>query len=307
MVPSLWPKPPWSGEEATLRVEVAADNAVAVRLRRPSVAERGTLIFVHGLGGSADSHYVVSTARVALARGWNVARMNLRNCGGTIEWATTLYNAGQSDDLDKVLAALEGLPRPFVVVGFSLGGNLSLRYAGASGDGSRADRFVGVSVPVDLEACLQAMEQPGNRIYDLFFTRKLCRQLHDVERRRPLPGPAQPRWWRIRALRQLDTLYTAPDAGYPSAEAYYADASAAPLLPAARRPILMLSAANDPVIPAAILEAHRGPYRLALSSRGGHCGFWRPASGATGQGQAGQPASTRRFWAAESILEFAEG
>src|SRR6185436_8352957 len=145
-------------------VPVAAASKVRVLVTRPAATARGTLVAIHGLGGSAESGYMRRTAAQAHARGWAVARINLRNCGGTEALSTSLYNAGQSGDADAVLAALEaeGLPRPFGLLGFSLGGNIALLYAGRSGDACRADAVCGVNPPVDLAVCIDAIERSGN-------------------------------------------------------------------------------------------------------------------------------------------------
>lgn len=298
IVPSFWPAPPVGGVSETHVVEVAPDAAVRIEISRPDVASkapRGTLLLVHGMSGCAESGYMRRTASLALEMGWVAVRMNCRNCGGTEALSRTLYNAGQSDDIGRVLEHLArlGFPRPFAAVGFSLGGNLVLRYAGLAGEGCAADVVAGVNPPVDLEACCTALERRENAIYHAHFSVTLASQLRRIQRLRPLPGPrlAAPRWV---PLRRIDTLYTAPDAGYPTAEAYYAGASAGPHLSGIRVPVLVVSARNDPFVPVGIFEAHRtgAPDRLRFihPSRGGHLGYW----------QAGAP----RFWAGKVILEF---
>jgi predicted alpha/beta-fold hydrolase len=236
------------------------------------------------------------TAAYALAQGWAVARLNLRNCGGTEALAATLYNAGQSDDVDaafSVLAARES-PRPHALVGFSLGGNIAMRYAGLSGSGCRADAIVGVNPPVDLSVCIDAIERPSNAIYHAYFTRGLCAQLARIRRLREVPGPkAAPR--AIGGVRGFDDVFTAPDAGYASAADYYRGASAAPTLSGLRRPSLILSAEDDPFVPVSMFAAHRGAsaqLTLTHPKTGGHCGYWA--------------ARRPRFWAAEAALAFIE-
>ena len=295
IVPGVWVSPGVPGEFEREVIRVSPDASVAVLVHRPAIRQRGTMLLAHGMGGSADSGYVCRTATRALEEGWVAVRMNCRNCGGTANLSRTLYNAGQSDDIGAVLAALadRGLPRPLVALGFSLGGNLVLRYAGLAGEESLADAIVAVNPPVDLEACARALERPANRLYQLNFTIKLCREIERIRRIRPVPGP-RASWWRIRTVRNLDRLFTAPDAGHPSAEAYYQTASSGPTLAGLRVPSLILSAANDPMIP----QETFAPYRAAADGRitflhpprGGHVGYW----------QRGHP----RFWAAEPILSW---
>jgi predicted alpha/beta-fold hydrolase len=93
-------------------LDVPVAPGTSVRTLVTAGGTRGTIVLVHGLGGSASGVYMIRTARAALARGWSVVRMNLRNCGGTERLSKTLYNAGQSDDLARVLeaAGAAGLP-----------------------------------------------------------------------------------------------------------------------------------------------------------------------------------------------------
>jgi predicted alpha/beta-fold hydrolase len=280
-----------------LLVPVAENATVRVDVARPAAASRGTLLLIHGLCGDARSAYMVRTAEAALARGWTVALMNLRGCGDTGALSQTLYNAGQSDDAGAVLSRFdrEGLPRPFAAAGFSLGGNLLLRYAGRAGAACVADAVAGVNAPIDLERCLRALERPSNAIYEQFFVFWLCRRIRQLRAERTVPGPPA-NWPAIRRLRCFDELFTAPDGGYPSAAAYYAAASAAPTLGGLRVPALLLSAANDPFVPVGVFEAARRavPPCATFSHpvEGGHVGYW------------GQPGE--RFWAARALLDFFE-
>jgi len=276
-------------------VPVTGSSAVAVRVEAPPREARGTLLLVHGVGGSARSGYMLRTARLARERGWATVRMNCRNAGGTERLSRTLFNAGQSDDVGAVLAACEGwrLPRPYGVVGFSLGGNIVLRYAGVAGPDSLADAVAALNPPIDLEACSRALLEPRNRLYGLFFTYELCAQLRRIRSDRTVPGPPAA-WWRIRTVWEFDELFIAPDAGHPSAVAYYESASSSRCLEGVRVPAFVLSAADDPFVPAEIFRSvpgvTAGRIVLAQPSRGGHLGYW----------QRGRP----RFWAAPAVLDF---
>ncbi|HEU5180853.1 MAG TPA: alpha/beta fold hydrolase [Candidatus Polarisedimenticolia bacterium] len=295
IVPAFFP-PSWPPRESeTLQVEAAPGNRLLLRVDRPA-APRGTLVLVHGLGGSADSGYMRRTASLALSRGWITVRVNLRNCGGTEALARTLYNAGQSDDAGSVLESLAeaGFARPFTIVGFSLGGNLVLRYAGMAGGRCHAAAIAAVNPPVDLEASVRSLERWNNAVYHGYFTWRLCSLLRRIRRVRIVPGPAADPL-RIRSVRRFDELFTAPDAGYASADDYYRHASAAPFLETIAVPTLILSSRDDPFVPAEIFRSAREACpRLTLvqPGRGGHVGYW----------QAHPP----RFWAGWAVLEYLE-
>jgi len=282
IVPSYWPGPRLAQDEPRI-VPVAEGSSVRVHVAYPSAPARGTILLVHGMGGSAESSYMRRTASMALERGWTAVRMNCRNCGGTEGLAATLYNAAQSEDVGRVLAELDraGFPRPLIVAGFSLGGAIVLRYAGQSGRSCAADAVAAVNPPIDLETCVRALERRGNAVYHAHFTMSLCRLLRRIRRARAISIP-EPRWREIRTLRRFDARFTAPDAGFASAEDYYAGASAAPHLGGIAVPAFILSSGNDPLVPLEMFAAHRptaaSPLTFLLTRAGGHLGYWQPGS-----------------------------
>lgn len=296
ILPSILPARAIAGAGEIVDVAVAPETSVRVLLHTPRAPARGTLVAMHGLSGSAESGYMRRTGTLALARGWALARVNLRTCGGTEALSKTFYNAGQAADADAVLAMLEarGWPRPYALLGFSLGGNIALKYGGSAGATCRADAVVGVNPPIDLRACIDALERPGNGLYHAYFTRKLCTHLARIRRFRPVAGP-EASWRAVGGVRGFDDLFTAPDGGYASGAAYYAEASAGPSLSGLRRPALVLSAADDPFVPIEAFEAFRTAsdrVRFAHPRAGGHCGYW----------SVGRP----RYWAGEAALSFLE-
>jgi len=293
IVPSLWTGPAVNGAGERHVVRVSPDSSVRVDIHRPRGAVAGTLLLVHGMCGDSESAYMRRTARLALQSGWVAARMNLRNCGGTESLSGTLYNAGQSGDVACVLEYLrEGtFPRPFAAAGFSLGGNIVLLYAGQSGDACLADAVAAVNPPIDLAACARAIEAPANGLYQAYYVIRLCRQVKRIARLRPSVKPPPARR-EVGTVRRFDEIYTAPDAGFDSADEYYARSSAAPTLSNLRRPAMVLSALDDPFVPPGMFAPHRDNRRLHFVQprHGGHCGYW----------QARRP----RFWAAGAILQF---
>jgi predicted alpha/beta-fold hydrolase len=261
-------------------------------------AAHTALLIVHGLGGSDASAYVVSTGRLAFSRGWHVVRMNMRGCGDGEALCPLLYNAGLDTDLLAAAEAVAALVPRLGVVGFSLGANLALLALGRRHECLPAALagVVAVCPPLDLSACADALERPGNQFYQRHFVRMLA----DGYRRRSALRPDLFEAGRERAartVREFDDLITAPYGGYDGAASYYARSSAGPHLVSIERPALVLAAADDPMIP---LEAVvRWPTSRAvvreIEPTGGHVGF------------VGRSAAPGFFWAPERAVGFLEG
>jgi uncharacterized protein len=263
-----------------------------------------TLIVVHGLEGSSESQYMLGIARNGLAAGMNVVRMNQRNCGGTDQCAPTLYNSSRSADVAAVARSIvehEGVSG-FVLIGFSMGGNLVLKLAGEWG-GEGPPEFRGVAAvcsAVNLAASADALHEPANRIYEYYFLLQLFRRFR--RKVRLFPGSFDASRLRgIKSLRDFDERVTAYYCGFAGADDYYARAAAANVVNRIARPALVIQAANDPFI--RLLPETRQTF---LSNRnvtyietadGGHCAF-------VGE-RDGNPAYDGR-WAEREVVEFAK-
>lgn len=302
---ALRPLPVAPQESQRVVIPVAPGNAVETWWSAPpeaSGAPRGSVLLVHGLGGSAGRPHVLGLQDEALRRGWHTVRVNLRNHGGTAPLSNTLFSAVQSDDLGAVLAAMDGameegrLPRPFALVGVSLGGAMALRYAALAGDAARADAVAVLNPALDFFVVERAINQPQNTLYRANFVRALCHMVDEVRAHRAVPGPpASP--WRMRSIRRVDHHFTAPAAGYASVDDYYHAASPRPVIDRLRVPTLLLTSANDPIVPAGLVTAHHdaadGRVRAAIADRGGHVGY-----------RVRGPGGRDRFWAAGPVFDF---
>lgn len=263
------------------------------RPRRPT----GRLILLHGMGGSADSRYMLRTTEEGHRRGWEVARMNFRGARDGHPGGPTFHNAQRTEDVaacvEQVHWSLEARRTPLAIVGFSLGGAVLLKYLGQVGSLTPVGGAVAVAAPIDLAACLGALERPRNWLYHRYFVRRMRAQIGPKVRAHPGTLPALTRG--MSSVRQLDAVYTAPDAGYPSAESYYEVASSKPLLRRITVPSLLLSSRDDPFIPADLFDDVRGgPIDMVMTSAGGHIGFLE-AKG-----------FWISFWAARAILGWLE-
>lgn len=258
-----------------------------------------TLVLLHGLEGSADSGYMLGTAEKAYAAGFNVVRLNQRNCGGTESLSPTLYHSGMSGDIRAVsleLIAADKLPEIFAA-GFSMGGNLVLKMAGEFGDAAPPEicGFAAVAPAASLAACADALDEPQNFIYERHFVTRLKRRMRYKARLfpdiYPIDGMAN-----IRSVRMFDEVITARFCGFKDADDYYARSSALRVAAAIRRPTLILAAKDDPFIPFATFAdpAIRDNPNITFvaAEHGGHCAF------------ISQEGGDARFWAENQIVAF---
>ena len=150
-----------------------------------------TVVLVHGLEGSSESHYMRGIAAKAYRAGFNVIRMNQRTCGGTEHLTPTLYNSGLSQDYRTIvqeLARVDGLTRIWLV-GYSLGGNLVLKAAGEAGSSEAAlAGAIAVCPTIDPAQCAKALEAPRNWVYHFHFLTQLKRRLRRKARLFPASG-----------------------------------------------------------------------------------------------------------------------
>ena len=267
---------------------------------QPRRWEHPTLIALHGLESSGEAHYVRGLADKAFAAGFNAVRLNQRNCGGTEHLSDGLYHSGLTDDPIAVMRELievDGLPS-FVIAGYSLGGNLTLKLAGDYGATPPKElrAVCAVSPTMDLAICVDALEERQNAVYQWHFVRNLKRRMRRKDR--AFPGKwsldALPQ---IRSIRAFDEAYTAPHHGFRDAADYYHRASAMRVVDRITIPTLIITAADDPFVPP-------GPFRdravtgnpnitLELLEHGGHCGFIEESTG----GYDG-------YWAEREIIRF---
>jgi uncharacterized protein len=281
-----------------LRWELPDGDFVDVDVLRETRAGAPRVLVLHGLEGSTrGSSYVATTLAHAAARGWGAVALNFRSCGGVENRLPRSYCAGAVEDplwiLRKMRAEGNG---PVYAVGFSLGANVLLRLMGDEGTDAPLDGAVAVSAPFDLARSAAALDdwRSLTTIYRLRFVAGLRQKAQRKAARHPGTFDVG-RLGRSLSLRHFDEFVTAPLHGYSGAADYYARASAgADAVAAIRKPTLLISAADDPMVPEASFpaaEAAANPHVVAgLSPHGGHVGF---VSGTV---------RNPRFWAEETAI-----
>ncbi len=271
----------WQARDEKRLFEVAANTQVLAHCRwHAARAEHPTVVLWHGIEGSSDAVYMLATAEKAFRAGFNVVRMNLRNCGGTEHLTPTLYHGGLSEDLRAVVKELierNGLSRLFLI-GFSLGGNMVLKLAGEYGEHPPKEIIAvsAISPSVDLDASGNSICQRSNWIYHREFVRRLKSRIR-------LKGKLYPELYdtselhMVRTIREFDERFTSVAHGFANAADYYDKASALRVIRKIRLPTLIIHAQDDPFIPFAPLRdpsVGANPNILLLGpERGGHVAF----------------------------------
>jgi uncharacterized protein len=232
------------------------------------------LIVVHGLGGAAEAHYCVYAARAAERHGISCLRLSLR---GADRMGEDFYHAGLTADLCAAIASPTlARYRRLYVLGYSLGGHMTLRFGLGVHDDVRVRAIAAVCPPLDLELSAQALDRRRNWLYRHHVLLGLKQIYAEVARRRPLPQPLD-RVMAARTLREWDNLTVVPRFGFRSAEHYYAEMSVGPRLSQLSVPALLVPVQPDPMIPPWTYERHlEQAHRLLTVQRlnvGGHVGF----------------------------------
>jgi predicted alpha/beta-fold hydrolase len=249
-------------------------------------------ILSHALEGSSANGCIRGMAAELARAGWDILAWNFRGCGGKPNRLPRFYHSGDTGDLAAVIEHAASTYSRIALVGFSLGGNVTLKYLGQGGAHRSIVAAAAISVPVDIAASRRVLdERPWNR---LIYTRRLVRKVRAKVRDKARQFPAHfdiAGIGLIRTFEQFDARYTAPLHGFRDAADYWASASSRPYLPAIKIPTLLLNALNDPFLAPEcfpVQEARANPALfLETPASGGHVGFLDFANGA-------QPYSERR-------------
>jgi hypothetical protein len=245
----------------------------------PTGADR-VVVLTHGLEGSAARGYMRGMARALHRRGWDVVAWNLRGCSGAPNRRVRTYHSGATGDLARVLDHVLATDRydTAAMIGFSLGGNLTLKYLGERGDAvdGRIRGAAAFSTPIDLMGCAHELARRSNWHYTQYFLQSLRAKIRTKKQQWPQHVDDVPLDF-LRTLTDFDDYYTAPLNGFENALDYYRHASSKPLLGGIRVPTLLVNAANDPFLapscyPRELAREH--PHlTLEVPEHGGHVGF----------------------------------
>lgn len=244
------------------------------------------LVILHGLEGSSESTYARMLLKAAADHGWRAAVLHFRDCGDYRNRLPRRYHAGETGDIRYFLESLRsgGHDGPMVATGFSLGGNVLLKYLGENGVNTPLDAAVAVSVPLNLHDSADALSSGFSNVYQYYLVKRMKKAI----RRKFDQYTAAFDWHRTMAARtfaEFDDAVTAPLHGFAGKDEYYDKCSSIGFLADIKVPTLIINALDDPFMTPAALPAPSGlpePVQLEVSSHGGHIGFidggapWRP-------------------------------
>ncbi|MDA1053325.1 MAG: alpha/beta fold hydrolase [Planctomycetota bacterium] len=232
-------------------------------------------LLLHGVSGCHGSPYMVRIAGKLNDAGVRTFRMDMRGCGAGAALAQHPGHAGRSEDARAATLKIRELcpAAPLTLIGFSMGGNVSLKLAGELGNQPLAnlDSVIAVAPPIDLVVCGQNIDAGWNRIYSRNFSWRLVRFIH--ERREQMPRLADLSLHPApRSIVEFDDRFTAPLSGFRDVTDYYTQSSAISRLSEIALPTLILTTEDDPVIPVEMFHrAELSPStELLLTTRGGH-------------------------------------
>lgn len=282
---TIYPSFPWSvTARVALRSETLdlpdGDSTVVDWLA--DVSESGAndmplLIILHGLESSAEATYAQMLLSVAQKQDWNACVLHFRDCGDYRNKLPRRYHAGETNDIRYFLEKLitDGQTGPICAAGYSLGGNVLLKYLGENGSATPLHAVAAVSVPLDLAKCATALNSGFSKVYQ----RHLLKRMKVAVRRKFNPYTAAFNWNRAMAastFAEFDDAVTAPLHGFNGIEDYYSICSSARYLKSIAIPTLIVNSRDDPfmtpdIIPDATMMS--ASVTIEASARGGHVGF----------------------------------
>lgn len=236
------------------------------------------IVFIlHGLEGSANSPYANGMLQALTEQKWRGVVIHFRGCSGEVNRLSRSYHSGDTVDLATIVNIIhEREPEAtLAAIGYSMGGNVLLKWLGETGINNPLSAAAAVSVPFLLADCVARLQQGFSKVYEKHFMKSLCEKMRGKFDLQPPPFPLAP-LESLRTLRDFDDKVTAPLHGFDGADDYYKRSSSRQFLKSIQVPTLILQAKDDPFMSATVipdvaeLSSH---IILEATEHGGHVGF----------------------------------
>jgi uncharacterized protein len=257
------------------RINTPDDDFLDLDWLRTS-GSKNLVIIQHGLEGNTYRAYVKGMAKTFFTSGYDVLAWNFRGCSQEMNRKLRFYHSGATDDLEVVVAHADKRDYEAIfLIGFSLGGNLTLKYMGEKNVNPKIKKCIVFSVPVDLESSCKKISMISNRIYSYRFLKSLKNKI--VAKSLLMPELDASGIRSVTTLIDFDNAYTAPLHGFDSAHDYYSKCSSISFIQNIKIPVLIVNTRNDPFLSTACFpheQVRNNPLvKLEIPSRGGHVGF----------------------------------
>jgi hypothetical protein len=240
------------------------------------------IILCHGLEGSSNSQYIQACSSLLDKENYNILAINYRSCSGEMNNRPTLYHSGYIDDLEWIIDTSCSQYEEIILVGYSLGGNIILKYLATSNHvSSKISLGIAISTPADLKHSSKRLLSFDNKLYQKKFLETLRPKM--IEKALQFPGIIDVKnLKKVKNTEDFDEFYTAPLHGFDGAQDYYKKANSLQDLANIKTPTVMISAMDDPFLskeafPTEIAKNH-SYLDLIMTKYGGHVGFSNPLS-----------------------------
>nr|WP_143711228.1 hydrolase [Shewanella piezotolerans] len=252
--------------------------------------KQAIIIVVHGLEGSSSSHYARRILAACKEQQLCAVVHHHRSCSGELNRLVRGYHSGDTQDIQQTLIQLkQRYPEsPLLAVGYSLGGNVLVKYQGELQEKSLLERAVAVSAPLHLAACAKRLEKGFSKVYQSYLIRQLQEKMLgkvSTPALQPLMPIGKAEIEQLTTFYAFDDKITAPLHGFKGVDHYYHRASGLPYLSQIQKPTLVIHAKDDPFMTHAVIptqEQLAEQVEYELHDNGGHVGFieggspWRP-------------------------------
>lgn len=264
-----------------IRRRIATPDGDFLDLDFSSCHSKNAVLMIHGLEGSSDSKYVLATTSFLSSNNYDIIVINLRGCSGELNKKFKAYHTGETGDLHFVLDFLtQNYDYATIsLLGFSLGGNVVLKYAGEQKENLNplVDKIISISPPCDLKGASMVLSKKSNIIYMKRFLKTLVSKALQKAAMFPEQNLNTEKLVKAANFTDFDSLFTAPSFGFKDEEDYWEKASCKPFLKDIQVKSYLLTAKNDPFLSESCFPidlAKKSNYlHLELTEKGGHIGF----------------------------------
>lgn len=268
-------------KQARERIYLADGDFMDLDWSTPPQESRKIVVLLHGLEGNAQRTYMQGAAHHLNQMGWHTLSVNFRGCSGEANNLYKSYTAGATDDLEAVIQHVLKMDyyKEIALKGFSLGGNLMLKYLGERTSLPKViKKAVAISSPLSLQHSLEELNKKHNFLYSQFFLLSLKKKLKAKSLQFPDQIPIGTHK-KIKTLLDFDNIYTSKAHGFKDAYEYYQKNSSLNFIPKIKLPVLIINALNDSFLsplcyPFKLAEKQNSLF-LETPKYGGHVGFYQ--------------------------------